>query len=320
MLRRRNGNGHHDKRLEGLIELYLLRCQVEGKSPNTIHAYAETLRRFLHITREEGFPEDVARIEPAHLYTYLGRFTCLSAETRHRYFREVRCFFNWLVAAGHLQENPFRSLRNVRLPQRIVRPFSSEDVVKLLACCDPATAAGARDRAIVLTLLDTGVRCSELVQLTVDDLDLEAGRLRVLHGKGNKDRVVPFASRCREALEHYLALRRWEPGPLFFAVARSGTLRRGIALRPNGLKQLLRRLGRQAGLSKVHAHRFRHTFATWAIEQDARELDVQHLLGHASPDMVRRYASTYNSEQAARRHVMFSPAERLQERLVAGHH
>lgn len=311
MLRRRNGNGHHDRSLEGLIDLYLLRCQVEGKSPNTIHAYAETLRRFLRIAREEALPEDVARIEPAHLYTYLGRFTCLSAETRHRYFREARCFFNWLVAAGHLGENPFRSLRNVRLPQRIVRPFSAEEVARLLACCDPSTPAGARDRAILLTLLDTGLRCSELVQLALDDLDLEAGRLRVLHAKGNKQRVVPFASRCRQALERYLDFRGWGPGPLFLAVAGSGRLRRGVALQSNGLKQLLRRLGRQAGLPRVHAHRFRHTFATWAIEQDARELDVQYLLGHASPDMVRRYASTYNSEQAARRHIMFSPAERL---------
>ena len=207
MLRRRNGNGHHERGLDKLIDLCLLRCQVEGKSPNTIHAYAETLRRFLRSIRQEGFPEEVTHIEPAHLYPYLGRFSRLSAETRHRYFREVRCFFNWLVAAGYLQESPFRSLRNVRLPQRIVRPFSPEDVGRLLACCEPASPVGARDRAILLVLLDTGVRCSELVQLTVDDVDLEAGRLRVLHGKGNKDRVVPFASRCREALEQYLGFR-----------------------------------------------------------------------------------------------------------------
>ena len=311
MLRRRNGNGHHDKSLGGLIDLYLLRCQVEGKSPNTIHAYAETLRRFLRFARQEGLPEDVTRIESAHLYAYLGRFTPLSAETRHRYFREVRCFFNWLVAAGHLKESPFRSLRNVRLPQRIVQPFSPEDVARLLACCEPASAVGARDRAILLVLLDSGVRCSELVQAALDDLDLGAGRLNVLHAKGNKQRVVPFASQCRKALQHYLRSRGGESGPLFVAAGRHRTLRPGVALQPNGLKQLLRRLGRQAGLSKVHAHRFRHTIATWAIEQDARELDVQHLLGHPSPDMVRRYASTYNSEQAARRHVAFSPAERL---------
>ena len=73
----------------------------------------------------------------------------------------------------------------------------------------------------------------------------------------------------------------------------------------------LRQSWKRKGIAKVHVQRFRHTFATWAIEQDARKLDVQHLLGHASPDMVRRYASTYNSEQAARRHAAFSPADLL---------
>lgn len=297
--------------LPALVDLYLLRCQVEGKSPNTIRAYRETLERFLHVAEDEGFPTDPTRLEPRHLYAYLGRFNAYSFETRHRYFREVRCFFNWLVQAGYLQESPFRSLKNVRLPQRIVRPFSADDLTRLLACCDPTIPTGARDQAILLTLLDTGIRCSELVQLTLDDLDLDAGRLRVLHGKGNKQRTVPFASRCQQALRAYLALRGYDPGPLFLAASHLHVLKPSVALRPNGLKQLLRRLGRQTGITKVHAHRFRHTFATWAIEQDARELDVQFLLGHSSPDMVRRYASTYNSEQAARRHVSFSPAERL---------
>ncbi len=93
----------------------------------------------------------------------------------------------------------------------------------------------------------------------------------------------------------------------------SSTVSSALALRCSrtASSKMLRRLAKRTGILKVHAHRFRHTFATWAIEQDARELDVQHLLGHSSPDMVRRYASTYNSEQAARRHVAFSPAERL---------
>jgi integrase len=106
-------------------------------------------------------------------------------------------------------------------------------------------------------------------------------------------------------------VRGSEPGPLFCASNQHGSLRQTVALRPNGVKQMLRRLGRTTGLAKVHAHRFRHTFATWAIEQGARELDVQLLLGHASPDMVRRYASSYNSELAARRHGEFSPARLL---------
>jgi len=306
-----NGNGHRQQDLASLIDVYLLRCEVEGKSTNTIKAYGESLRRFTEIAREEGFPEDVTRITPTHLYTYLGRYTNYSLETRHRYFREVRCFFNWLVEAGYLQKTPFHSLRNVRLPQKIVQPFSPDEVARLLACCDPDTAIGARDCAVLLTLLDTGVRCSELVQLDLDDIDLDGGRLRILHAKGNKQRVVPFASRCREALLRYLDMRGQEPGPLFLATTGHRRLLQGVALRPNGLKQILRRRGRDAGVPKVHAHRFRHTFATWAIEHDARELDVQYLLGHSCPDMVRRYTSTYNCEQAARRHAAFSPAEML---------
>ncbi len=189
MALRGNGNGHRQD-LRGLIELYLLRCEVEGKSPNTVRAYGETLARFVRIGEREGFPKEPARITPAHLYAYLGRFTGHSLETRHRYFRPVRCFFNWLVAAGYLEETPFRTLRNVRSPQRIVRPFAAEEVARLLACCDSGTPVGARDRAILLTLLDTGLRCTELVLLDLDDADLEAGRLRVLHGKGNKQRGI----------------------------------------------------------------------------------------------------------------------------------
>ena len=79
----------------------------------------------------------------------------------------------------------------------------------------------------------------------------------------------------------------------------------------NGLKIRLRTLGREAGIPKVHAHRFRHTFATWAIAHDAHELDVQHLLGHRSPDMVRRYSATYRSAQAAERHAAFSPGDQM---------
>ena len=299
------------KNLDELTEIYVLRCEVEGKTPRTVLAYRETLARFLRIAADEGFPTEASAIRPEHLYSYLGRYSQHSFETRHRYFREVRCFFNWLSTMGYIEENPFRSLKNVRLPQRIVQPFSTDEIGRLLAACATDVPVGARDYAMVLTLLDTGIRCSELVQLTIDDLDLEDGRLRVLHAKGNKQRVVSFAARCEEALERYLGLRGIEPGPLFPASSQHGQLRPGVALQPNGLKQMLRRLAKRTGIAKVHAHRFRHTFATWAIEQDARELDVQHLLGHASPDMVRRYASTYNSEQAARRHAAFSPADLL---------
>jgi integrase/recombinase XerC/integrase/recombinase XerD len=149
---------------------------------------------------------------------------------------------------------------------------------------------------------------SELTQLALDDLDLNDLRLRVLHAKGNKQRIVPFSMTCSLALSDFLVRRGSEAGPLFCAGDQRGGLRPAVRVQPNGIKQLLRRLGKKTGLPKVHAHRFRHSFATWAIENGARELDVQLLLGHSSPDMVRRYTSSYNAEQAARRHAEFSPA------------
>lgn len=152
-------------------------------------------------------------------------------------------------------------------------------------------------------------RIKPIVDQALAELDLESQRLRVLHGKGNKQRVVRFGARAKEAVEDYLERYRGrEPGPLFLSC-------RGKRMSSHSVLIFLRRLGRRAGVEKVKVHRFRHTFATWAIENEARELDVQYLLGHSSPAMVRRYSATYDAEKAARAHERFSPADRMGERL-----
>ena len=296
--------------LRELVAAYLLRCQVEGKSQQTLRAYGETLGRFLEALDEDAAPTDARELRADHVLAYLERFQHLSHDTRHRYFREARCFCNWLRDAGYIGNDPFRGLRNVRIPQKIVPPFTPADIHALLTTCNGGTPLGSRDIALILTLLDTGLRCAEAVALDWADCDFAARRLHVRHGKGDKARVVPFATRCADALTTYLWDRGTAPGPLFLA-ARYGHLHPGVRLGINGVKVRLRTLGRETGVAKVHAHRFRHTFATWAIAQDARELDVQHLLGHSSPDMVRRYSATYRSEQAATRHAAFSRADRL---------
>jgi hypothetical protein len=84
------------------------------------------------------------------------------------------------------------------------------------------------------------------------------------------------------------------------------------------MRTIFQRLGKEAAVPKVHPHRFRHTFATWAIEQQAREIDVQVLLGHSTPAMLRRYTATYDAEKAAQAHASFSPADRLNGRLKDG--
>ena len=296
--------------LPALIALYLANCRVEGKSPRTLQAYGWTLARFQRALQEDGAPQDVRALGPAQVIAYLERSTHLARETRHRYFREVRCFFAWCERTGFVADTPFRGLRNVQVPLRVVQPFRPAEIAQLLDTCDPATPMGLRDRALLLTLLDSGIRCSETVGLDLGDCDFTTRRLHVRHGKGHKERVVPFAARCAAALSAYTAARGAAPGALFVN-ARYGRLDADTRLQPNGLKQLLRRLGRATGIPKVHAHRFRHTFATWAIENQASELDVQYLLGHATAAMVRRYSATYDAAKAADAHAAFSPAARF---------
>ncbi len=118
---------------------------------------------------------------------------------------------------------------------------------------------------------------------------------------------MPLSDRPAEAIRNYVARFRGEaPGCVSRAYRRP---RRPLAA--FSLVTLFDRLGRRAGVRHVHAHRFRHTFATWAIENQARELDVQYLLGHSTSAMVRRYAATYDSAKAAAAHAAFSPVARL---------
>ena len=118
-------------------------------------------------------------------------------------------------------------------------------------------------------------------------MDLSTGRARVLNGKRKKQRVVAFGPQVAVALNRYLDFRGREPGALFQTW-------RGGPLASVRLIVLYDRLSKKAGISHVHPHRFRHTFATMAIRAAAREIDVQHLLGHSTSAMVRRYTRTHD--------------------------
>jgi len=295
-----------DYSLEHVIEVYLTRCEVEGLSPNTVVVYQETLEQFLGVAKEDGFAGDVRTITPEHIYTYLSwvRKRGVFDHTQHRRHREVRFLFVWLERLGYVEQNPFKHIKNIKLPQKVIRPMSAEDIQKLLSAPFPSEFLAARNKAIILLLLDTGIRLSELIGLRLGDLDVETQRLHILNGKMKKQRVVRVGDTALVVLKDYIEIRGEQPGQPFVS-------KHGKAIRPNSIRVMLRRLAERAGVPHVHPHKFRHTFATWAIEAEAREIDVQFLLGHSSPAMVRRYAATYNAEKAARAHAKWSPGDRL---------
>ena len=295
------------ERFEEAVPLYLKACEVEGKTERTVQSYAETLRHFIHAVGQLQLPDSVAAFGPAHVYLFMGwvRDRGVSAGTQHRRQREVKAFFSWCRRMGYLEENPFMRVPMVRREQKVIQPFSKEDITALLGACNPSSYVGSRMKAMVFFLLDTGVRSSELVSIHLDDVLFDQHRVRVLQGKGRKQRWTAISDVALEALRGYLdGYRGWSDGPLFQTVD-------GRPLRNHHMNVMFTRHGIKAGVSQVNPHRFRHTFATWAIRASARELDVQYLLGHSSPMMVRRYSATYDSEQAASAHASFSPAMQL---------
>ena len=207
--------------LDQLIPLYLTACTVEGKTDRTVQSYAETLRQFQRAVRELGLPEDGAAFGPAHVYLFMGwvRDRGVSAGTQHRRQREVKAFFSWCRRMGYVKENPFMRVPMVRREQKVIQPFAEEDITALLGACNPTSYVGSRMKAMVFLLLDTGVRSSELVSIYLDDILLDQHRVRVLQGKGRKQRWTAISEVAREALRGYLdGFRGWSDGPLFQTV------------------------------------------------------------------------------------------------------
>ena len=293
--------------LNELAQTYLTACDVEGKARSTIRGYRESLTRLQEVGARLEFPAEVEAFTVQHVYAFLGalRERGASRAYQHRLHREVKAFFSWCKRFDVITENVFARVPLVKLEQQIVQPFSTDDVRRLLAAIHRGVRAGTRNYALVLFLLDTGVRASECVSVRLDDVDWERGRVRVLHGKGQKQRWVGIGEQARAALTDYLLVRGEAEGPLFLSE------RSGKGLHSLALNVLFTKLGQQAGVTHVHPHRFRHTFATWAIRSQAREIDVQSLLGHSSLTMVQRYARTYSSEQAVLAHERFSPVAQL---------
>ncbi|MCC6454759.1 MAG: tyrosine-type recombinase/integrase [Caldilineaceae bacterium] len=192
--------------------------------------------------------------------------------------------------------------------KQVIRPFDEQDIQKLLAVL-PVTATGAerptatRDRALVLTLLDSGIRASELCALTVGDYTPQTGRLHIRHGKGDKARVVVVGVRTQKALWRWGTVRgaARSNAPLFPSTRGGGHLRRDT------LKHLLTRLGKRAGVERVHPHRFRHTFAVTFLRNGGNAIMLQELLGHTDLSMVRNYVRLAEQDFGAARRQ--SPAD-----------
>jgi len=280
-----------DVPLETAVELFVAAKQAERVSRRTLANYRWCLARFLTWAAEaaDGSATSAADTPTTDLDLALVRRYLAAVDesgnrpaTTHTYAKVLKTFLRFLYAEGLLEADLASRLTMPRLDEELLPIYSADEARRLLAACP-----NYRDTAIVYVLLDTGVRAAELCALDISDVDLADGTVTVRKGKGRKFRHVFLGKRARLALRRYLLQRRaTDPAqPLFVS------LRTGARMTPDGLLKLCVRLGTEANVPHCHPHRFRHTFATWALASGMNLDTLRRLMGHATFAVLTRYAN-----------------------------
>jgi len=286
--------------LSKISKYYLISCQVEGKSPRTIQTYKMAISELL--SSLDSARPDANKIR---LFLLSLQDRGLSPVSIHVYYRSLKTFFNWLIREGHLSKNPMCNINPPRLDIKVIRPFTSEDINRLLLVTSGTRFIDYRNRAIVLVFLDTGMRKEEMAGLRLQDIDFESGMVRVF-GKGRKERYVRVGKTTRKALLNYLAKRDDELSCLWLTEER-------CPITAYGISSMVRRLCRWAEITgvKIGPHTFRHTAAINYLRNGGSEFTLQIMLGHTSLDMTRRYVLALGAEDMARVHEKASPVDNL---------
>jgi integrase/recombinase XerD len=271
-----------------LLPDYLAVLLVErGLAANSVVAYRRDLEAFGRWLATRGL--DAAACERAHLRRYLTdlRGRGLAARSAARALAALRGLYRYMVERGVARQDPTLDLESPKLMRSLPYFLSAQEIEVLLAAPDLSRPLGLRDRAMLETLYATGVRVSELVGLTVNQLRLDPGYVRVW-GKGSKERIVPVGSQARKWLALYLeearpGLDRKRQEALFLTV-------RGQGMSRQCFWQLIKRYGRAAGITThLSPHVLRHSFATHLLEHGADLRAVQAMLGHADISTTEIY-------------------------------
>jgi integrase/recombinase XerD len=271
-----------DEQLERFLDALWLEA---GLSRNTLSAYRSDLEAF-----SVWLKASPATASREQLQAYLAKCVQRGARPRStaRLLSSLRRFYQYLLREEKITDDPTAQLESPKLGRPLPKSLTEEQVEKLLQAPDTETALGLRDRAMLETLYATGLRVSELVGLTLQQANLQAGVVKVI-GKGDKERLVPLGEEAIEWLQRYLnearaKLLQGQTSDALFPTAR------GAAMTRQAFWHNLKRYTRVAGIAThLSPHTLRHAFATHLLNHGADLRVVQMLLGHVDLSTTQIY-------------------------------
>lgn len=266
-----------------------------GLSANTRQAYERDLRLFC---KTLGFKNSDALVNVSReqITGYMTQLKekGLAAATIARKLAAIKAFYRFMTAEGYMDANPAEVVEAGTKGIKLPRVLSEDEVVRLLNQPDITTAEGFRDRAMLEVLYATGMRVSELINLTLERVDLNMKYI-IAFGKGSKERIVPLGSVAAEFLQQYLEKVRPKlthedrnTNIVFLAFG-------GHELTRQRFWQIIRAYGRKANINKaLTPHILRHSFATHLLDNGADLRSVQELLGHSDISTTQIYTHLTN--------------------------
>ena len=260
------------------LECYIAARSVECRSPKTLERYRYVIGKLMDYAKVT-----TRRITVYHLRSFLAAEKERGiADSSLEGYREVfTAYFNWLQRENLIERNPTSNLGVVKCAKKEKQTYSEVDIEKLNRCCKKI-----RDRAIIAFLQSTGCRISEMTGLNRDAVNLDALEC-VVHGKGNKERVVYLSEVAGMLLREYLESREDACPALFVNRCEE-------RINPGGVRFVLNTIAKEAGVAHVHPHKFRRTLATELCRHGMPIQEVGKLLGHDKIDTTMQYVVLSN--------------------------
>lgn len=267
--------------LNQALDLFVLDCQAQRFTPSTLRFYHGRLSLFAKWCADHKVVA-LSDLQASHLRSYLVDMQdrALSSAYVHSHARAIKTFLNYCVRDEFLEKSPFAKVKMPILEKKILPALTDQEIGKLLQACTLT-----RDKALLLFLIDSGVRASECVKLNAGDVDIKSGVVHVIQGKQQKDRSTFIGAKTRRQLRAYLIERGDPSGPAPLFTSERG----GDRLTYYGLAQIFKRLRRKTGLKEFSAHMCRRTFAINCLRGGMNIFVLAKLMGHTDIAVLKHY-------------------------------